>query len=278
MANVWLAYALSLIIAFFNSVVLNSLFVEREGSSRSSHLPSAVFLIFSGIASQIEFMLHNQLLVLFVLVALFFVQRLEQSINEVNDSFFAGFFIALASTLTPFAIVLFVLVIFRAVSTRWSVSRVFFLITLGFLIPLYLSWTLNFLFNNGAGFIESYFSLFTIEFIGLSQKLSDKISLIFLIVIGIISVISTINSEAYKNVNPRAWIQLWMIFSVFFLIIGLFVSKQNGSFQLAITPIAGFLCFTILGAKRKLLRKSVFYLVFVAMLIDHANTIGLINL
>ncbi|MGB0432447.1 MAG: DUF6427 family protein, partial [Bacteroidia bacterium] len=277
MQNKWLGYAATLLLGFFNSVIINSLFVERESSPRSSHLPAALFLILSGVASQPEYMLQNQLLVVFVLVALFFVQKLEFAVSEVSDTFFAGFFIALATTITPFAVALIVFVLLRVGNTRWGFLRVLFLLIVGFIVPLYLIWTINFLFNNGNVFIESYTQLYSFSFIGISSKLTDQITLIFFGLIGLISIFSTLNSSAYKNVNPRGWLQLWMLFAGTYLIVGLFIKGQNGAFQLAITPVAGFVSFTILGEKRKLLRKLVFYLIFITMLIDHANTMGLIG-
>jgi hypothetical protein len=274
----WVVYALVVILGFLNSVILNNLFIERESSSRSSHLPAAIFILISAIASPVEYMLHNQFMILFFLTAIFFIQQLESSTNEVNSGFFIGFFIALGSVFNPFIILLIVWALWRSISTRYSLARVLFLILIGYLITLYLIWTANFLFNNGQVFIDSYLSIFRFKIADFNVAFIDKVSYVFFGIMAVISILATFGSESFKAVQSRSWLQLWISIGFAYAAVAIIFDTNQSAFQIAAVPIAGLLCFSILGKRRKLLRKLLFYVWVVALLIDHANTLHLIDL
>lgn len=274
----WLEFCLVSIIAFFNSAILNALLIEKDNSPRGSHVPAAIFILVSSIVSLPHLFLQNQLAVIFILTAVFFVQKLEDRTNVVNDSFFAGFFICLSSMFYPLVALLLILVLFRVVNTKWSVIRVFFLTIIGAIIPLYLIWTAYFLGNNGAGFVDAYFAAYQFTVSNLEFNIANKLSLGFFIVIGLLSVFSMMSSDSWKNVQPRGWLQFWLIIAIIFFTFGLVFKSQNAAFQIAIIPISGFLSFTILGSKRKILRSILFYLLLLVALLDQANSIALINL
>jgi hypothetical protein len=274
----WVVYALVVILGFLNSVILNNLFIERESSPRSSHLPASIFLLISAIASPVDYMLHNQFMILFFLTAIFFIQQLESSTNEVNSSFFIGFFIALGSVFNPFIVLLVIWALWRSISTRYSVMRVLFLILIGYVITLYLIWTANFLFNNGQVFIDAYLSIFTFSIADFNVAFIDKLSYGFFGLMAIISILATMSSVSYKAVQSRAWLQLWISIGFAFVAVAVIFNTNQSAFQIAAVPIAGLLCFSILGQRRKILRSLLFYVWIIAVLIDHANTLHLIDL
>ncbi|MFY0673886.1 MAG: hypothetical protein JXQ87_10795 [Bacteroidia bacterium] len=274
----WLVYVLVVIIGFFNSVILNSLFIERQSSSRSSHLPAALFILVSAIASPVGYMLHNQFMILFFLTAVFFIQQLESSTNEVNSSFFIGLFIALGSVFNPFVLLLIFWALWRSINTRYSLSRVLFLMLIGYIITLYLIWTGNFLFNNGQVFIDSYFSIFSLKMADFNVAFIDKLSYGFFGIMALISILATLSSEAYKSVQSRSWLQLWISIGFTFAAVAIVFDTHQSAFQIAAIPIAGLLCFSILGKKRKILRQLLFYVWVLALILDHANTLHLVDL
>lgn len=273
----WLVYAMVVIIGFLNSVVLNSLFIERDCSPRSSHLPAAMFILISAIASPIDYMLHNQFMIVFFLTAVFFIQQLEQSTNEVNSSFFIGFFIALGSMFNPFVTLLVFWALWRGFSTRYSLSRLILLIVTGYLITLHLIWTVNFLFNNGQVFFDAYLSIFRFKIADFNVAFIDKLSYGFFGLMSVISILATMSSVSYKAVQSRAWLQLWISLGFAFAAVAIIFDTNQSAFQIAAVPIAGLLCFSILGKGRKILRNLQFSIWIIAVLIDNANTLHLLD-
>ena len=266
------------LLVFFISVFLHGLFIEIGSAPRSTHIPAAVFIILSSIVSQPQLFLANQASILFFLTAIYFLQNLETAPNEVNASFFTGFFICLASIFFPLAASLLLLVLIRIFESKWSISRVVFLNIVGFTIPFYLIWIIYFLNNNGGFFVDAYLDSFQFSLAQLSYSITDKLTLGFFLLIGLISVLSMMSSTSWKSIQPRGWLRFWLIAGIVFFVLALSIQGQNNAFQYTIAPVSGFLSFTLLAQKRKKLRAMLLYFILLISLLDQANSIGLVSL
>jgi len=110
------------IATFLNSILFNSLLIEKDNIARNSHLPAALFIILSAIVSKQGFFLQNQLMLIFLLTSVFFLQKMELDKDEVSSSFFTGFFVSLTSMFNPGAVIILFIGLLKVADYRWSVS------------------------------------------------------------------------------------------------------------------------------------------------------------
>lgn len=274
----WLNFVLVAIATFLNSLIFNNLLVEKENAPRNTHLPAAAFIMLCAVVSKSGFLLQNQLLLTAILLFVMFIEQLELALSEVSDSFFAGFFVSLACLINPAAVLLLLLSVFKIINYRWNVLRVLLLEILGFAVPVYLIWTLYFLNNKGAFFIDAYRASFSFELATFNFTGADRLLFIILLAIAALSIISALQSDSWKNVQPRSWMQFWALMGVLFFVLSWIIPEQNQSLMVAILPVAAFFPHALLGKKRRMLRSALFYLLILITLGDELVTSGLINL
>lgn len=261
-SNPWLHYATSVILLFFNSLLLQSLASNTGIQPRSTHLSAAVYILSMGCVLSPNMVVGFLFGSLFCLLAIHSLHRLETAHNEVSPSFFSGFLLSLAVLFQPLLLVLLVFFLYKSLSLRWSLVKISYLLLLGLLIPLYFIWTAYFLWDNGYLLFTELRDLFALE-LHLNLSASYLIVLIgpFLL-IAVFGGWSMFGADTWKNVMPRSWLTFWWTSALLLTVMGRATMGLSEGLAFLCLPIGVSLPYFILAPKKKKLRRAVFTLMF----------------
>ncbi len=202
-----------LFVVIIGGVLLNMFAIRQEIVSKTNHLPSLFYILFS-FASNTNHSFDPILIAnIFVMPALFFLMESYREEQALSDFFKAGFFMGLASFFYVHYIFLFplsfiALIILRAFNWREWIS-----LLLGLLTPYYIYVALNYITVND--FTQS-FSLISTVLSDFQKPLVSEYDMAFLIMIALLFVFALFQSltkgfGVKVKTKKTKFILLWMM-------------------------------------------------------------------
>lgn len=260
--NPVLSWILASLVALFCGIMFNALLVNRDTVSRRTHLPAFGFIVFSSLAVSPSESLSSSIAIMLCLIALMNFSRLTFGGNSVSALFFGGFFIALASTALPELAFFMLIAAYIFADAKVGAFRAFFLTLIGFATAIYFTWTGYFMFDKGFVFVDHYLSGFELTTPSLIIDTKTALRNILLVVFGLLGLMSTLNSDAWRNVQPRRWLSFFLLLALSYGVIGLFIENDFGPTSIVSLALSVLMAHFFLIQKRQLLRQVVSLLLF----------------
>lgn len=142
----------------FNAIFLNSMFIRNSSFEESSFLPAAIFVILMSASKSFYFLSPALLGSSFLLVSLNYlfhhIKYRGTEENILNTGFTIG--IACLFYYPYFWLYLLVLIIYLFYSS--TISRRYFLMTWGFILPVLIAWLVFYFSGTGTDFLSTFFS------------------------------------------------------------------------------------------------------------------------
>lgn len=141
-----------------NGVLLNSIFIRNASFQESSYVPAAIYIILMSSSRDFYYLSPSLLGSSFLLISLNYLFYHIKYRGTEENILSTGFTIGLAGLCYyPFLwVYLMVLIIYLLYSG--TITRRYFLLTWGFLLPPLLTWLVFFLMDNGQTFLNTMFS------------------------------------------------------------------------------------------------------------------------
>lgn len=261
------AWLLESFVVLVVAVLLNFLLTSRQLVDRRTHLPAFGFIVFSSFGSVAGSMLMVQVSTLLALIAFICLAELKNEKNPVSALFFGGLFIALATTLVPETLFVLFPALYVLTESKIGYGRSIFLLILGFTTALYFIWTGYFLFDKGFVFIDTYLASFQFTLPKNAFEATGIAKLFMLLIFTSFGIISTIASDAWKNVEPRRWFSMWMASLLLFAVTALFSVVQVHLMGMIALGLAALTAPFFLSQKRRPLRETMFVVLLLAALL-----------
>lgn len=240
------------------SILINYLMTYRQVVVMRSHLPAFGFIVFSSFGITGSSALAISLSALLALLAFLNLAQLKTQKNPVSALFFGGLFIALSTALVPETAFLLIPALYILSEAKDGYGRSVFLLLVGFMTALYFLWTAYFLFDKGFVFIDTYLASFKFTLPSMLFKLSASIKLLLLVVFAAFGLLSTLASDAWKNVEPRRWLSMWLLMLATFSLVAVFSMVQTSLLDILAMGLAALISPFFLARKRKPIREFLF--------------------
>lgn len=240
------------------SILINYLMTYRQVVVMRSHLPAFGFIVFSSFGITGSSALAISLSALLALLAFLNLAQLKTQKNPVSALFFGGLFIALSTALVPETAFLLIPALYILSEAKDGYGRSVFLLLVGFMTALYFLWTAYFLFDKGFVFIDTYLASFKFTLPSMLFKLSASIKLLLLVVFAAFGLLSTLASDAWKNVEPRRWLSMWLLMLATFSLVAVFSMVQTSLLAILAMGLAALISPFFLARKRKPIREFLF--------------------
>ena len=270
LANIFYLIALT-----FCAILLNYLLMEKELTSRQSHVPAALFILLNAFISQSgSFSLVAPAMVFFLFgLGLYF--QIDQSGERNEELFLGNFMVGIAGLLIPPILIIGALMAVYATVFRGTSFRIVLLAILALLMPFYFTWTIFLLNEEGSRF---YFDLldkfhWNLEFSDSRLYIPSIVSAVFLL----IGWISSASSEEWAILKKRTWYRF--LVSISFLSVGIsfFTLLTDTVLASATIGLAGLL-YPFLMRRRKWLRNFLFSVFILSAILHSLEVSGLIHI
>ncbi len=156
--SVLLSAVLAAVLILLNSILLNSIFIRNASFEESTFIPAALYIII--ISASKDFYLLSPSLIgsSFILISLNFLFYHIKYRGTEENILSTGFTIGLATLFYyPFFwLYVSVLIIYLLYSS--TITRRYFLMTWGFILPILIAWVVFFVLDNDTGFLNTFFT------------------------------------------------------------------------------------------------------------------------
>lgn len=232
----WLDILLAAVLILLNAIQLNSIFIRNASFQESSYLPASIYVLLVSASSDFYYLSPQLVGSSFLLITLNYLFYHVKYRGTEENILSTGFTIGLAGLCYyPFIwCYLMVLVIYLLYSG--TISRRYFLMTWGFVLPFLITWLAFFLFDSGNEFLNTLFS----EVINY-QKLGELLNnALFVYGAGLtFSLIAAIQSFSGQGMtNHQILVQKSMSWVGFFGVLSFAVFAQGGIATLALAVVA----------------------------------------
>lgn len=253
----WLVPFASFILVLINAVTVNAIYNEHEFQERNSYLPALVYV---GISSAFESFYRiesNHFTHLFIVLFLHQIFLLKQNDKNVSRIFNAGFFIAIAITLSPSLILGLPFFLSVILLTRTANIKEIFIFLLGITLPFYFAFSYQYIVHHHLS-IRSMMSL--------SAHRIPNAKMIYALVITFLLVIFSFwgSRNRFNNASTRLRkhlqaVEILMMAFLAALIFSWFLIKLRLQPELLIIPMAILFPFALLSKSGSVLSRGFFY-------------------
>jgi len=248
------------------SILINYLMTYRQVVVMRSHLPAFGFIVFSSFGITGDSALSISLSALLTLLAFLNLAQLKTLSNPVSALFFGGLFIALSTALVPETAFLLIPALYILSEAKDGYGRSLFLLLVGFMTALYFLWTAYFLFDKGFVFIDTYLASFKFTIPNMLFEASGSVKLLLLVLFTVLGLLSSLASDAWKNVEPRRWQSMWLLMLATFSVLAIFSTIQTNLLAIIAMGLAAIISPFFLARKRKPIREFLFLVLIVLCL------------
>lgn len=251
------AFFTSLLI-LLNAILLNSIFTRNSSFQESTYVPAAIYVILYS-ASESFYHLSPELIgssfLLFSLNYLFYHVKFRGTEENILST---GVTIGLAGLcyypfLWAFLMVLIIYLLYSG-----TITRRYFLLTWGFLLPLLVTWLIFFLLDRGGDFLDTLF-IEVVNYQVLGSLVNESLIVYgFVLVLSLIAAIQHFSGQGMTN--HQILVQKSMNWVGFFglLIFAVFGSIEITSLALVIPALAYFSTKMLGGVSKKYFAEFLF--------------------
>lgn len=257
----WLTLSLGPFFVLVNALLINNLFNRNDFIDRNTYITSLIYIAnfsFYHAFYQMDGLSVSHFL---LIMALFEVFKLAQNEKGNKAVFNAGFLAGLAATFHPAVLLFFPFLYFMVVALRPFLFREFFLLLIGFFVPL----LYGFLFS---WYRENDISMRLIE----SSSNYTKIQIDFLVtavlfIFTILLSLLALNQQSQKtSIRAKKLMRALFIFTLFCLVLGsldYITFGQIERFSLLFIPVSFFLTFGWQSKRYVWLSSALIYLILI---------------
>lgn len=205
-----------------NGIQLNSIFIRNASFQESSYVPAAIYVILMSASESFYYLSPALIGVSFLLISLNYLFYHIKYRGTEENILSTGFTLGLAVLCYyPYLwVYLMVMIIYLLYSG--TITRRYFLITWGFILPLLITWVIFFLLNRGDDFLDSLFSEI-VNFQEMGEMLNKGLLVYGLgLALGLIAAIQNFSGQGMTNhqilvQKAMSWVGLFgiIVFAVF---------------------------------------------------------------
>ncbi|MFY0591640.1 hypothetical protein [Roseivirga sp.] len=249
---------LAALLILFNSILLNSIFIRNSSFEESSFLPAAVLIILMSASPKFYFLspaLIGSSFIIFSLNHLFFHIKYKGSEENIITT---GFTVGLAGLFfyPYFWFYLLIVIIYLFYSS--TITRRYFLMTWGFVLPFLISWVVFLFLDKGAEFTNDLFQQIVYAQV-LGEGLNNGLT-VFGLGLGL-SIIATIQGfSGLGMTNHQIMVQKAMSWLGFFgiALFAIFGDANLSGLTILTLPMAYFTTKMLTSIKKNLLSELLF--------------------
>lgn len=216
---------ISFFVFFFTAILINSINIKQQIVDNVYQLPGFLFLVFSGLLINLQQITPELIANIFLLLAALRIFTVYKKKRVYSNLYDAGFFYALICFLQinlifALPVILMSIFILRVFSIRELLSFL-----LGVITPVFIIFTVLYLLNDAELLIRFFESNYLNENYFKYSSINTMIS-IPLVLMFVFAIFNGIGSKSYKKVVTRKYVNITILFSVFFM--GYFLSPYSG--------------------------------------------------
>ena len=252
------------ILILFNAVFLNTIFTRNTSFEESTYIPAALYVFLMSAAPDFYFLsppLIGSPFVFMSLNTLFYHIKFRGTEENILST---GFTLGIACLFYYPFFWLYLLVLIIYLFYSGTITRRYFLMSWGFVLPIFITWLVYFLLDEGQVFINHFFvQIISVQMLGngLEQAL---ISLPLATMLGLIAVIQNFSGQGMTNhqilvQKCMSWVAIFG-----FAIFAIFGSDNLISLMLAIPAVSYFSTKVLISMKRKGFAEFLFMLILLS--------------
>lgn len=254
----WLVPFSSFILVLINAVTVNAIYNEHEFQERNSYLPALIYVGVSTTFASFYRIESTHFIHLFVVLFLHQVFLLKPNDKNVNLIFNAGFFIAVAATLSPVLCIglpIYISIIFLS---RAIHAKEVLLFLLGFILPFYFVFSFQYI---------AFHRLSVAPFTFVSLNRSFNPTLIYTLIISFLIILfsfwgsrNRFNTASTRLRKHLQAVELLMIALILAILLSWFLVKSPIQLERLIIPVAILFPFALLSKTGSALSRGFFYI------------------
>lgn len=154
----FLSIILTSLIILLNSILLNSIFIRNASFEESSYIPAALYIIIMSASKDFYFLSPTLIGSSFVLISLNFLLHHIKYRGTEENILSTGFMVGIACLFyyPYFWLLILILIIYLFYSS--TITRRYFLMIWGFILPILTTWLIFFVQENETDFLSVFFS------------------------------------------------------------------------------------------------------------------------
>ena len=254
-----ISVVLATVLILFNSILLNSIFIRNASFEESSFLPAAIFIIFLSTSQSFYFLSPALIGSTFIILSLNYLFHHVKYRGSEENILATGFTIGLASLFyyPYFWFYLLIIIIYLFYSS--TITRRYFLMTWGFLLPLLITWVTYLFLDKGSEFLSGLFQQIVNAQV-LGEGLNKGLTIFGLgIALSMIAAIQSFSGQGMTN--HQIMVQKAMSWMGFFSIVvfAIFGNISVGSLVILALPMCYFCTKMLVSLRKKLIAELLLF-------------------
>ncbi len=217
---------IAFIIFFITAIMINSINIKLQIVENVYQLPGFLFIVFSGLLLNLQQVTAEMIANILLLTGAFRIFTIYKEKRVYAKLFDSGFLFALMCFLNPDLVLMLPIIIIAILVIRIFSVRELLALILGAGALFFLVFSLLYFFNKTelleAYFNDNYLVLNHFKYTSLNTIISIPLALLF-----IFGLVNGVVSKTYKKVVTRKYINIIMLFTVFFGIY--YISPYSGA-------------------------------------------------